>query len=157
MAESPKPSAAMLHGDPGWLRSRISPVVGLASSQAKRKAPYWRLSRMASVVSTVAAEAIGAAQASATRTTRSGCAMRWIMGAISPISVCESVAQAHADPMDVPQSSVGRPGVVDAVLEGLQALVNSGAERQTFLRVLIEEGLVSGAQRDQIAERRLDA
>ena len=33
MAEMPKPWAAMLHGDPVGLRSRIRPLTGLASFQ----------------------------------------------------------------------------------------------------------------------------
>src|SRR4030065_2114303 len=47
MAESPKPTEAMLHGDPGVLRSRIRPFAGLASVQKNWNAVRSRLSRMA--------------------------------------------------------------------------------------------------------------
>src|SRR5689334_10244988 len=46
MDESPKPTDAMLHGDPAVLRSLIMPSVGLASFQKKLKAACWMLSRI---------------------------------------------------------------------------------------------------------------
>ena len=80
MALIPNPWAAMLQGDQGWLRSRISPLMGFASSQKYQKAVRCRLSSRASVVRDFsagkgrsrapAAVAQGAAQASIPSRTR---------------------------------------------------------------------------------------
>ena len=55
MAVMPKPWAAMLQGDPAWLRSLIRPLTGLASFQKYSKAVCCRLSSRASVVRPIVA------------------------------------------------------------------------------------------------------
>ncbi len=50
MALMPKPCAAMLQGDPVWLRSRIRPLAGFACSQKYRNAVRCSESSSASVV-----------------------------------------------------------------------------------------------------------
>src|SRR5439155_19806077 len=57
-ADRPKPTAAMLAGEPGWLRSRIRPLAGFASFQKNWNAVRWTLSSTASVVCAFASAAI---------------------------------------------------------------------------------------------------
>src|SRR5258706_1626216 len=143
----PKPRLAMLHGEPGWLRSRIRPVVALASYQKKRNAEYWTESSSAAVFWARA----GVGQASSP----SSITMVRFMVVLSTRSGSELDSDRHA--VRAAQTPLVGPGVVELVIIQVEPALEPGPERQPQLRVLLERVLVAGPQRERVAQRPLGA
>ena len=166
MAEMPKPWAAMLHGEPGWLRSRIRPLTGLASSQKYSKAVRCRLSsragggqRLAPAANAASAPAeVAAVSDAATSQQRQPDAGAWFASCSLSTSCCHplplvlsavSKLDDHGDPVRVLQILVAGPGVVQLVAVVAQIARDAEAEGQPQLAVGLEQGLVADPQGQQ--------
>src|SRR5262249_16597731 len=132
IADSPNPVEAMLHTEPGWLRSRIRPLAAFASSQKQRNAPYWRRSRIAAVVSAPALRASGGPAASVRRMASS--ARVFISNLPLPRGrvARRSEAECQREPIDRIEPSEVGPCVVETHVEARQALPEAEARGQPF-------------------------
>src|SRR5881396_4089860 len=99
---------------------------------------------------------VRAAIAAATITVSSGCGLGRIMDVVPLEAMRRLEAQAQRQPVCVSQSAVIGPRVVQPVVERLEPCLEAGAERQSFLRVFLEQVLVSEARGHQVAVGRLD-
>src|SRR5882762_1227352 len=123
IALRPNPRLAMLHGEPGWLRSRIRPVVEFASYQKNRNAEYCTESSSAAVVWARA----GAAQASSP----SSITMVRFMVVLSRRSGSELDSYRHA--VGAAQTPLVGPGVVELVIIQVEPALEPGPEGQPQL------------------------
>src|ERR1044071_2679132 len=104
IAESPKPTAAMLESvEPAALRARISPLAGLTSFQKKPNAECWSVSRSAAVVWACAGEASESASRKQSRMRRMG--------------VLCLEEKSEREPVRVFDPALIRPGVVHVEAE----------------------------------------